>query len=123
MGSLLRMYERAMCELEDCKRRIAAVELENAGLRAQMLAPPQRGLGTDGVHLLVHLFKAEAKEDRDIASIARALAMERNVLQYHLDRLEEAGLVCKQSGKYLLGHVYWALTSVGRKQVVEGRLV
>jgi hypothetical protein len=76
----------------------------------------------DRGRVLVHLFKAEEKEDRDVETMARKLAMERNVLRYHLDQLKEASLADMESGKYIYGRVYWAVTAEGRKHVVEGGL-
>jgi DNA-binding MarR family transcriptional regulator len=116
-------YQRAIHEIENYRLRVAAIERENEDLRARMLAGRTNGLAADTGRVLVHLFKAEAREDRDVESMAKKLAMERNVLRYHLDQLEQAGLVDLESGKYLHGHVYWALTPKGRKHVVESRLI
>jgi hypothetical protein len=53
---------------------------------------PQRHdeLGEDTSRVLVHLFGADELEDRGIGAIARALGLEKGILQYHLDRLQEA---------------------------------
>jgi predicted ArsR family transcriptional regulator len=77
----------------------------------------------DTVRVLVHLFKSEAKEDREIIAIAKQLAMVGNVVRYHLDQLTEAGLADMESGKYVYGRVYWASTTAGRKYVVERKLM
>jgi DNA-binding MarR family transcriptional regulator len=116
-------YQRAIHENENYKQRVAAIERENEDLRARVLAGRTSGLRDDTGRVLAHLFKAEAREDRDIESTAKKLAMEQNVLRYHLDQLEQAGLVDMESSKYVHGHVYWALTPEGRKYVVEGKLV
>ena len=80
-------------------------------------------LMNDSGRVLVHLFRAEARGDRDVETMARTLAMERNVIRYHLDQLKEARLADMESGKYLYGPVYWGLTAEGRRHVVEGRLI
>jgi DNA-binding MarR family transcriptional regulator len=116
-------YQRAIHENENYRLRVAAIEREIEDLRARMLAGRTSGLRDDTGRVLVHLFKAEAREDRDIESTAKKLTMEQNVLRYHLDQLEQAGLVDMESSKYLHGHVYWALTPKGRKHVVESRLI
>jgi predicted ArsR family transcriptional regulator len=77
----------------------------------------------DTVRVLVHLFKTEAKEDRDIIAIAKQLAMVSNVVRYHLDQLTVAGLADMESGKYVYGRVYWGSTTAGRKYVVERKLI
>ncbi len=77
----------------------------------------------DRGRVLVHLFRTEEKGDRDVETMATKLAMERNVLRYHLDQLKGASLADMESGKYLYGHIYWALTAEGRKHVIEGRLI
>lgn len=73
--------------------------------------------------VLVHLFKAEEKGDRDVETIAEKLAMERNVIRYHLDQLKEAGLADIESGKYVYGPIFWGVTAEGRRHVVEGKLI
>ena len=73
--------------------------------------------------VLVHLFKAEARGDRDVETIAEKLEMERNVIRYHLDQLKEAGLADIESGKYVYGPIFWGVTAEGRRHVVEGKLI
>jgi predicted ArsR family transcriptional regulator len=77
----------------------------------------------DTGRVLVHLFKAEARGERDVETLSRKLEMERNVIRYHLDQLKEAGLADIESGKYLYGPIYWGVTAEGRKHVVEGKLI
>jgi predicted ArsR family transcriptional regulator len=60
---------------------------------------------------------------RDVGAMAEKLRFERNVLQCHLDRLQETGLVETTGGNYLHGHVYWALIPEGRRYVVESKLI
>jgi DNA-binding transcriptional ArsR family regulator len=83
--------------------------------------PPQRetSLGEETVRVLLHMFRTPRLEDRDVGAIARALNLERGVLEYHLDRLADAKLAETAGGNYLHGHVYWALTSKGRQHAVE----
>ena len=116
-------YERAIREIEDFKRQIAVLESENANLRSQIPHEPEIALGVDTTRVLVHLFRAKEMHDRDVGNMARALEMERGVLQYHLDRLHEAKLADVTGGNYLHGHTYWALTPEGRRYVVERKLI
>jgi DNA-binding transcriptional ArsR family regulator len=116
-------YEAAVREVEDLKPKVAALERENAELRAHI--PPNVGapLGEDTLRVLVQIFKAGQQEHRYVGVMAGMLGMERGVVQYHLDRLREAGLADTAGGNYLHGHVYWALTPAGRRRVVEGKLI
>jgi DNA-binding transcriptional ArsR family regulator len=117
-------YEAALREVEDLKRKIADLEHENAALRAQIPrsnAPPLR---EDDSRVLVQIFRARGQENPDdVGAMAEALEMEKGVLQHHLDRLREAGLAEVTGGNFLHGHVYWALTSEGRRRLVEGQLI
>jgi len=85
-------YEAVIRQAEELKQRVAALERENAELRALIPHRSEAALGEDTTRVLVHIFKASGTEDRDVGAMARALGMERGVLQYHLDRLKEAGL-------------------------------
>lgn len=117
-------YERAIHEIESCKERVAAIERENESLRSQILAGPASGLSGDTARVLVHLFEADTKEEGDVEAMARKLAMGRNIVLYHLDQLQKAGLADMASGKYIHGSpVHWSLTAEGRKRVVEGKLI
>jgi predicted ArsR family transcriptional regulator len=82
-----------------------------------------RTLKHDTWRVLVHLFKAEERGDRDVEAMAKRLEMERNVIRYHLDQLKEAGLADIESGKYIHGPIYWGVTAEGRRYVVEGNLI
>jgi hypothetical protein len=114
-------YKRAMEENEAYKKRIAALEQETESLRAR--APKSDGgLSDDTKRVLVHLFKAPTKEDRDVGTMARQVAMEQGVLKYHLDQLKEHGLADVIGGNYVKGHTYWALSAEGRRHVVEHNL-
>jgi hypothetical protein len=53
----------------------------------------------------------------------RIIDLERNVLQFHLDRPQEANLAESTGFNYVMGHVYWDLTAEGRRYVVEHKLV
>jgi DNA-binding MarR family transcriptional regulator len=114
-------YEAALREVEQLKRKVEALERENTELRAQI--PKNADLRDDTKSVLVHLFKAARQEERDIGAMAAALRMEKGVLQYHLDRLREAGLAVRSSGNVLRGQTYWVLTAEGRRRVVEGKLI
>jgi DNA-binding MarR family transcriptional regulator len=116
-------FERASKEIESYKQRVAALERENEMLRAQIPSKPPRTLDGDTARVLVGLFKAAEMEDRDVGAMARELVMERGVLQYHLDRLQEAGLADVTGANYLHEHIYWGLTPKGRQYVVEEKLI
>jgi predicted ArsR family transcriptional regulator len=77
----------------------------------------------DTGRVLVHLFKADEKRERDVETMAQRLEMGRNVVRYHLDQLKGAGLADIESGKYIHGPIYWGVTAEGRKHVVEGNLI
>lgn len=116
-------YERANQESAELRKKVGDLEGENDRLRA-LVAPQSDGaLGEDTSRVLVALFKATRKEDRDVGLLAQRLQMERGVLQYHLDRLHENGLAQSTGGNYLHGHVYWGLMPDGRKYAVENKLV
>jgi len=115
-------YEAALREVEELKRKYAALERENSELRTQIPQAPQAPLGEDTKRVLVQIFRARQQEERDVGAMAAALGMERGVVQYHLDRLRDAGFAEVSGGNYLHGHTYWALTSAGRRHVVEGKL-
>jgi DNA-binding MarR family transcriptional regulator len=116
-------YEAALRETEQLKRKVEALERENAELREQISQAKEAYLSDDTKRVLVHLFKTTQLEARDVGAMATALGMERGLLKYHLDRLHEAGLTETTGGNYLHGHVYWALTPAGRRRVVEGKLI
>jgi DNA-binding transcriptional ArsR family regulator len=119
-------YETAMREVAQLKERVADLERENAELRAQIPADDEddaASLQPDTARVLVHLFKANLPEARDVGNMAMTLGMERGVLQYHLDRLYDAGLAETAGANYLHGHVYWALTPEGRRYAVECKLI
>jgi DNA-binding transcriptional ArsR family regulator len=116
-------YEAAIQQVDELRQKVAALERENAELRAQIPRPHEPSLGEDTTRVLVHLFKAKEIDDRDVGNMARALNMDRGVLQYHLDRLDEAGLAKLTGGNYVDGHVYWGLKPEGRQYVVERKLI
>ena len=114
-------YEAAIRQVEELKQRVAALERENAELRARIPHRKETTLGEDTARVLVQIFKARELEDRAVDTMARALGMEEGVLRYHLDRLNEAGLAHMTSGDH--EHVYWALEPKGRQYVVEHNLI
>ena len=69
--------------------------------------------GSETARVLVHLFRSDEKNERDIGVMSTALRMERNVLQCHLDRLYEAKLAESVGSNFVYQHVYWALTPEG----------
>jgi hypothetical protein len=80
-------------------------------------------MGNDTIRVLVHLFRADDIEARDVGAMFRELAMERSVLMYHLDMLKNSSLADMTGGNYVDGHVYWALTADGRRRAIEGKLI
>jgi DNA-binding MarR family transcriptional regulator len=117
------MYLRANEENESYKQRIAALERENESLLARIPSESASGLGEVTVRVLVYLFKAIELDHRDVSAMAKGLAMDQSLLQYHLDRLQKAGLADLVGGSYLHDQVYWALTPEGRRHVIEGKLI
>lgn len=116
-------YEAALRDVEQLQRRVAALEKENAELKAQIPQTKQADLSDDTNRVLVHIFRTGEMEARDVGAMASALGMERGIMQYHLDLLEGAGLAETTGMNYVHGHVYWALTPGGRRRVVEGKLI
>jgi DNA-binding transcriptional ArsR family regulator len=116
-------YEAAIRQVEELKQRVAALERENAELRAQIPRRTETSLDEDTARVLVQIFNAREIEERDVGNMAAALNMDRGVLQYHLDRLDEAGLAHMTSSNSLLEHTYWALKPKGRQHVVERKLI
>ena len=114
-------HDQTLKELEEARRRIAVLEADNASLRAQI--PRVHQIDAETARVLVHLFKAREIDDRDIGNTARALNMERGVVEYHLDRLHQRGMAEFVGGNYRYGHVYWALTPEGRRHAIETKLV
>lgn len=84
---------------------------------------PETNLSDNTARVLVHMFRTQSRDDRDVGTMARALNTERSVLEYHLDRLAEFALAETAGANYLHGHVYWALTAEGRQHVVERGLL
>ena len=115
-------FAEASRQVEMLKQRVHSLEKENAELRAQI---PKGGtqLSPDTCRALVHLFRAQELEERDVGAMADALMMERGVLQYHLDCLQELNFADVSGSNYVDGHVYWISTAEGRRYVVEQKLV
>jgi len=115
-------YEAAVRENTELKQRLVALQAENESLRAQIPKSPAGSLDGDTARVLAYLFHAEG-DARDVGVTARALKMEKGVVKYHVDQLDEAGLATCTGGNYLSGHVYWTLTPAGRKYAVENKLI
>jgi hypothetical protein len=113
-------YEAAVREVEALKAKVAALERENAELRARIPRDKAAPLSKETELVLVQIFKAKEIEDRNVDNMATALGMDRGVMQYHLDRLNDADLA-HESGSDIEG-VYWALKPEGRRYVVERNL-
>jgi DNA-binding MarR family transcriptional regulator len=115
-------YEAAMRENADLKHRVNALEKENEALRAQLPKQRSDGLDSDTARVLTYLFRAEG-DARDVGITARMLQMEKGIVKYHLDQLQDAGFADCTGGNYVTGHVYWAPTPAGRKYAVEQKLI
>jgi DNA-binding transcriptional ArsR family regulator len=113
-------YEAAVREVEALKTKVAALERENAALRSRIPRDKGAPLSKETELVLIQIFKAREIEDRDVDNMATALGMDRGVMQYHLDRLNEAGLAHKTASD--IEGVYWALKPEGRRYVVERNL-
>lgn len=114
---------RAEEKILELNARILQLEQENGQLRSQLAPTSRPDLPPDTAKVLVHLFRAESDEARDVQHIAVSLRMESGVAKYHLDRLAEQKLADTTGLNYVSGHVYWALTPKGRQVVVERRLL
>ena len=118
-------YEAAIRENAELKQRMRTLEEEASALRSQIPSKQHAGgdeLGADTARVLAHLFSAEG-DDRDVGVMARALSMEKGLMQYHLDCLDTADLAIYTGGNVLSGHVYWGLTPKGRRYAVEHKLI
>jgi DNA-binding transcriptional ArsR family regulator len=91
----------------------------------QFTRPPlpqqQSSLGHDTTRVLVHIFRSPTLGEREVRAMSLALQLQRSVLQYHLDCLNEAGLADIASGN-VDGSIYWTLTPQGRRYVVDQKL-
>ena len=115
-------YDGAMSENAALKERVRALEAENASLHAQIPKQHDSGLAQDTMRVLAHLFRAEG-DARDVGMMAQMLQMEKGMVKYHLDELANADLAACTGGNHGTGHVYWALTPVGRKFAVQKKLI
>jgi len=79
----------------------------------------ERRLSLDTERLLDHMFKIDNWELCEVGYMCDVLRLERSVLQYHLDCLEEAGFAKLTSSRY--NNVYWRLTPDGRRYVMESK--
>jgi hypothetical protein len=65
------------------------------------------------------MFNMGSEHRRELRMMAIELQMQKNMLQYHLDCLDRAGLASMISWNYARGDVYWDLTVDGRRYVVQ----
>jgi hypothetical protein len=97
-------------------------------VRAEQFTQPepqqrQNDLREETIRILAHMFKMRDRERLHVGAMAMELQLERNILQYHLDRLQQAQLADLTSFNTVSGHVYWDLTKAGRRFVFERKLV
>ena len=112
----------AASENVELKKRLEALEQQNAELKAKVPSTQQNDLSPDTTRVLVHLFRAR-DDDCDVGVMASALGVERSLLQYHLDCLNALGFAHITGGNYVDGHTYWGLSPRGRKYAVENKLI
>jgi DNA-binding HxlR family transcriptional regulator len=115
-------YEAAMRENATLKQRIQSLEQETVILRAQVPTQIAKGIDEGTTRVLAYLFRAEG-DNQDVGIAANRLQMEKGLVKYHLDQLDEAGLATCTGGNYVSGHVYWSLTPAGRRYAVENKLI
>jgi hypothetical protein len=118
-------HEAALRENAKLQARVSELEAENESLRARL--PPltalsQPALGKDTVEILVSLFTASDSDETHVEGLGALHGLTRNVVQYHLDELDTAGLARITGANYLDGHKYWGLTPSGRKYVMQNGL-
>jgi hypothetical protein len=88
LSSAALMLDQAIC---------SALAERGFPVRVEAFTPPtpqrQDDFRDDTVNILTYLFKTTDQELRDVSAMAIVIDLERNVLQYHLDRLArgEAG--------------------------------
>src|ERR1700730_15242069 len=122
-NSIQKLRQSLEADLASIKAEMAKSENGQLPPRISDEHEGENALSADTTCVLVHLFRMiNELEDRDVGAMAQALGMERGLLEYHLDRLDEAKLAETAGGNYLHGHVYWALTALGRRYVVERKL-
>jgi DNA-binding MarR family transcriptional regulator len=123
--------DEGLAKVAEALDNAVCAALSNLGVpvRAEQFQRPSKGqreddLGEDAHRVLVYLFRAHADKDaRDVGVIATQFGMDRGMLEYHLDRLDEAKFAENTGFNYLHGTVYWAITPEGRKYVVDRKLI
>jgi HEPN domain-containing protein len=119
----------ALSKVSESLDHAVGTKLSQAGFsirKESFEAPaPQRagGLGHDTERVLLHMFKADNMDDRDLGIMARRLEMEKGVMQCHLDRLQEAGFADISGSHPDFDEVYWYVLPNGRRYVVEQKLI
>lgn len=107
-------------EAEELRNRNAALEQENAELRARIPVKVEISLQPVTAQVLRYLFDAQIYLDCEIGQIASQLGLHRNEVRYHLDRLREFGFADEAGATER--DVYWSLTADGLKYVMEQKL-
>jgi hypothetical protein len=119
----------ALSNVAEALDKVIYSALAKSGIpvRAEQFTRPepqqQNDLSEDTIRVLIHMFRVTDHERRSLVGMAMELNLERNILQYHLDRLQHTGLADVTSFNYRTGNVYWDLTAEGRRFVVERKLV
>ena len=77
-------------------------------------------LEADTTRVLRYLFN---DADATFRKMGADLQMQANVLQYHLDQLDEADLATCGGGNCVSGEAFWVLTNNGRRHVLHNKLL
>lgn len=117
-------FNKITDENGELRERVAELEAEVTDLRARIPAEPKQAphdLSEKTLEVMVYLFRAQGR-NKDVGIIASNVRLERSEAEYHLELLEERGLSEITGGDYVDGHIYWDLTTLGRRYVVENGL-
>lgn len=79
-------------------------------------------LEPETIAILVHLFRADSEQDRDVKNMAHIFDLEQSVVQYELDKLQEAGFAEVTDVNSIWETMSWGLTPEGRKYVIQKKL-
>ena len=115
--------DKEKAEAEALRKERDDLKREVEQLRSQIASDVDHGdLSQETCRVLVYLFLADG-DDCETGLMAHELQMKRSVTNYHLDLLQERGLVHCIGGNVIDGSVFWGLTPEGRRYVVERGLL
>ena len=123
VSSAERARDEEKANAEALRLEVDELKREVEQLRSQIeLDVDPSDLKQETCKVLIYLFRSDG-ENSDIGCMADALKIEQGIAQYHLDLLERHGLARLIGGNVIYGHVYWDLTSKGRRYVIEKGLL